>query len=334
MCSYRHTLVWGCLALLALASARVDAGSYDATFLVSNVPDLAVITDPLLKNPWGVSYGPTSPFWVSNAGSGTATLYSGTDASNFTKVSLEVSIPGGNPSGQVFNGTNDFSGSHFIFAGLNGTINSWTSGTTADLQATVKGSAYTGIAMGQNSEGLDFLFAANARAGRIDVFDATFQRVDTGDGFTDPELDPNFSPFNIQNIGGTLFVTYTNIAEQDRGGVINMFDMDGNFMGRFADGGTLNSPWGMALAPDNFGDFSNALLVGGFGDGRISAFDPNTGAFLGLLKDDDGNPWVFERLWTLIFGNGGQGGDPNTLYFTAGINNEQDGLLGSLQPTP
>jgi len=287
-----------------------------------------------LKNPWGMAFGPTGPFWAANAGTSTATIYSGSDASDFTKLSLEVSIPGGNPSGLVFNSTNDFGNSLFIFAGLNGTINSWSGGTTADLQATVDGAVYTGIAMGTNSEGLDFLYAANAVAGTVDVFDASFQLVDTAGAFTDPDLDANFSPFNIVNIGGTLLVTYLNSADEDHGGIINQFDMDGNFLRRFAEGGSLNAPWGLATAPENFGEFGNALLVGGFGDGRISAFDPNTGAFLGLLKDDDGNPWVFERLWTLKFGNGGQGGDPGILYFTAGINDEQDGLFGSLQPTP
>ena len=324
--------VLGGLALLALIPALGRAGSYQATFLVSDIPDLALITDPSLINPWGVSFSATSPFWVSNAGTSTATLYSGSDDTNFAKNSLVVSIPGGAPSGQVNNSTTDFGGAHFIFAGLNGTINSWSSGTVADLRATVPDAGYTGITMGADSAGNNLLFAANHRAGTIDVFDADFNLVDSGNSFIDPDLDPSFTPFNVQNIGGTVYVMYQSLDTPAQGGVVNMFDTDGNFQGRFTNGGSLNAPWGITIAPDDFGQFSNAVLVGGFGDGRISAFDANTGAFIDFLKDDDGNPWVFDHLWTLTFGNGGSGGDPSTLYFTAGINNEQDGLFGSFTP--
>lgn len=327
----RMTVVLGLVSLAIPSFARADF--YEAVNLVSDVPGLALITDPLLSNPWGVAISASSPFWVANAASSTATLYAGTDETNFTKNPLEVQIPGGRPAGQIFNGNGaEFGGTRFIFSGLNGTINGWSSGTTAALEVTVDGAAYTGLAMGTSSAGQDLLFAANVRAGSVDVFDTNYQQVDTGGGFSDPDLDPKFHPFNVQNFGGVLFVTYENTVERDRDGVVNMFDTDGNFLGRFADGGTLNSPWGLALAPADFGEFSNAMLVGGFGDGRISAFDPNTGDFLGLLKDDDGNPWVFERLWTLTFGNGGSGGAANTLYFAAGINNEVNGLFGLVRP--
>lgn len=331
---YIHRItVLGALAMLALTPSGGWADSYQATFLVSNVPGMAEITDPLLQNPWGVSFSSSSPFWISNAGSSTSTLYSGDVNGNpLTKAGLEVSIPGGPPTGQVNNSTGDFGGAIFIFAGINGTLSAWSGGTQAALVATVDGASYRGLALGTDSTGANLLYAANVRGGTVDVFDANFQLVDNGGAFTDPDLDPDFTPFNVVNFGGVLMVTYKSISDPDEGGAINMFDTDGNFLGRFTDGGTLNAPWGLALAPDTFGEFSGALLVGGFGDGRISAFDPNTGDFLGLLKDSEGNPWVFERLWALIFGNGGSGGDPNTLYFTAGINAQQDGLFGSLLP--
>jgi uncharacterized protein (TIGR03118 family) len=315
-----------------MGTAMAQAGSYKATYLVSDIDGLAEITDAHLVDPWGVSFSATGPFWVSNAGTATSTVYSGdVNGSQFMQNSTIVNIPGP-PTGQVRNTTSGFDGASFIFAALNGTISAWSSGSDAVLKATVNGAVYTGLALGTSSTGDNFLYAANSGAGSVDMFDAHYQQVDTTGLFVDPNLDPNFYPFNVQNIGGILYVTYENKANPNSGGVVNTFDTDGNFLMRISQGGTLNAPWGVAIAPDNFGDFSNALLVGGFGDGRISAFDPNTGDFLGLLRDDDGNPWVIDGLWALVFGNGGSAGDQTTLYFTAGINNERDGLMGSLKP--
>jgi uncharacterized protein (TIGR03118 family) len=329
------------------------ASGFIETNLVSDIPGLALITDPHLINPWGVALNPTGAFWVSDAGSGVATLYSGdVNGSPFVRNPLVVTIPPapggtqGQPSGQVFNNTSDFvvrSGAAsgpalFIFAGLDGTISGWNPGvpaggtsTQAELEATVPGASYRGLAIGNNGSG-NFLYAANLAGGRIDVFDKNFMLTRLAGSFTDPALPAGFTPFNIRSMNGVLFVTYQNSRDPDHGGVVDTFDMNGNFQRRIATGGPLNAPWGVVMAPSNFGTFSNDLLIGNFGDGRISAYDPNTGAFLGQLMGTNGQPLVFERLWRLTFGNGVTAGDSNTLYFTAGINNEKDGLFGSLRP--
>jgi uncharacterized protein (TIGR03118 family) len=334
MCNLRAIGASIALVLSAMVSAPGRADFYQATFLVSDIQDLGQITDPLLVNPWGVAFAPTGPFWVSNFGSATATVYAGdSNGDPLVKVPVEISIPGGSPTGIVSNGTSDFGGAIFIFAGFNGTINAWSFGNTeAVVVATVDGASYTGLAMGQDSDGNNLLYAANGNAGTIDVFDGDFNLLDTGGAFADPDLDPKYTPFNIQNIKGTLYVTYINSDDEDHGGALATFDADGNPLGILAIDGILNAPWGLALAPAQFGTFSNKLLVGNFGDGRISALDPDNGDFLGFLSDDNGNPWVFEDLWALTFGNGGAAGDSNTLYFTAGINDQQDGLFGSLKP--
>jgi uncharacterized protein (TIGR03118 family) len=312
-----------------------------------------VVVDPNLKNPWGISLSATSPFWVANQRSGTATLYAGDvvqpdgSRSPFTMNSLVVTVP--SPTGTVFNGTTGFLLSNgqparFIFDGTNGTISAWNGGTQAEVKATIPGAVYTGLDMGSTAAG-DFLYAANMSQGRIDVFNTNFQLVTPGPAefvFSDPNLPQGltpYRPFNIDNIDGTLYVTYRNSADPEHGGIVDAFDTDGHFLRRVVSGG-VNAPWGLTLAPEGFGPFGGALLVGNFGlgDGKINAYDPNTGQFLGYLTNADGNPLAFEGLWYLSFGNGGSGGDPNTLYFTAGINRTgagsfgaADGLFGSIQ---
>jgi uncharacterized protein (TIGR03118 family) len=334
---------------LALA-APVAAQLYRQVNLVSDISGVATITDPLLTNPWGVSFNPTGPFWVSNQGSSTATVYAVSGASDVSKVALTVNTPGF-PSGQVFNGSSGFVVSQggasgpasFIFAQLNGTISGWNMSvpppippatlSTQAIQAATGAptpGAYTGIALGTRSSGT-FLYAANNSAGRIDVFDSTFAQVTVPGGFVDASLPPGDLPFNIVNIGGSLYVTYSGTT-----GVVNVFDTDGHFVKRFATGGTLLNPWGVALAPADFGKFSNAVLIGSFnfgnpaaGPGRISAFD-QSGAFLGLLEDTTGAPLSIDGLWTLTFGNGQKGGASNVLYFTAGIQGQAHGVFGRL----
>jgi uncharacterized protein (TIGR03118 family) len=298
-----------------------------------------VIVDPLLVNPWGIALSDTSPFWVANQGTGTSTLYSGTDESNFMKNPLEVSIPN-SPTGAVFNDTTDFMLSNgqparFIFAGLDGSIIGWNGGNQGERTITIPGAVYTGLDMGSTPAG-NFLYAANVSQGRIDVFDANFQLVTSGPvdfTFSDPDLPPGltpYKPFNIDNLDGTLYVSYRNSGDPEHGGIVDAFDMDGNFLRRVVSGG-VNAPWGLALAPDGFGTFGGDLLVGNFGlgDGKINAYDPITGQFRGYVTDADGNPLAVEGLWYLVFGNGGSGGDPNTLYFTAGINRNGPGSLGA-----
>jgi uncharacterized protein (TIGR03118 family) len=223
-----------------------------------------------------------------------------------------------------------------MFATLNGSIAGWNPGlmTMAETKVPASGAVYSGLALANNGSG-NFLYAANGAEGRIDVFNGSFQPTSLAGSFSDPTLPSGFTPYNIQNIGGTLYVTYEN--EDEGGGVINAFDANGNFLNRVTAneaGGPLKSPWGLALAPAGFGPFGNALLVGNEDDGRISAFDPSTGSFLGQLLDPNGDPIANTGLWGLVFGNGANGTSPNVLYFAAGINEEVHGLFGSIAVVP
>ena len=331
-------------ALMALLALPANAQFYKQTNLVSDIAGMAQIQDPQLVNPWGVSLSTRSPFWVSNAGSSVSTLYSvDPTTGTVTKASLVVSVPV--PSGQVHNGiTTDFllSGSPaaFIFAGLNGNVYGWTGGSSATLAASGPSpAAYTGITIGLLA-GSQNLYTANPAGNRIDVYDHTFANVNASFAgkWIDLTLPAGLVPFNIASINGQLFVSYTPANPMMTGpGVINVFDTAGNFLRRFATGGTLLSPWGMVVAPSDFGAFSKALLVGNFnlgnsanGPGNISAFDLTTGNFLGLLQGTDSGPLQIDGLWQLIFGNGGSGGNPSVLYFSAGIQNQMHGLFGSL----
>ncbi|MCX5891142.1 MAG: TIGR03118 family protein [Deltaproteobacteria bacterium] len=282
------------LALSFLAFPAL-AGGYVQTNLVSDGFVPAKFTDPNLVNPWGISYAPTGPFWVSNNGTGTSTLYNGAG----TPQGLVVIIPpptGGTgpatPTVQVFNGTSAFNGYLFIFATEDGTISGWKGGTTATLLVdnSAAGAVYKGLALGNNGAG-NFLYVANFHRGAIDVFNSNFSPVVLPGSFSDPNLPSGYAPFNVQNLGGSLYVTY---ALQDAtkhddvpgpgNGYVNVFDLNGNLQRRLISQGPLNSPWGLALAPAKFGTFSNALLVANFGDGRINAFAPLTGNLLGTFK--------------------------------------------------
>ena len=347
-------------ALVWIAPACLAAGVYLQTNLVSDLPGMAAHTDSHLVNPWGIASSANSPFWVADNHTGVSTLHD----SSGTPQSLVVTVPPalagtvGSPDGIVFNGSSDFevspgSPAHFIFATEDGTISGWASGTTAVIKVgSASGAVYKGLAIGNNGTA-NFLYATNFHANAVNVFDHNYAPVTLSVGnFSDPTIPMGYAPFNIQNINngstvaGVLYVTY---ALQDatghddvpgpRHGFINKFDLNGNLLGRFASQGTLNSPWGMALAPAGFGEFGGDLLVGNFGDGRINAFDPATGAFLGQLNDGSGNPITIKGLWGLHFGNGGSGGDPNTLYFAAGIPGpagmvEDHGLFGSISVVP
>lgn len=304
--------------------------------LVSDQPGLAAHTDPNLINPWGISFSSTSPFWVSNAGSGTSTLYNGTG----TPLPLVVTIPGV-PTGQAFTG-GAFAGDTFVFATENGTIAGWRGalGTTAEPLYTSPdpSSSYLGLAFANPGTG-GLLYAANFGAGRIDVLKPDGLTALSG-SFTDPDLPAGYSPFNIQKLGSSLYVTYALLGDDgdevvgSGNGFVNKFDLDGNLLGRVASGGLLNAPWGVALAPAGFGNLGGSLLVGNFGDGTIHAYDPTSGDFIATLRDSFGGTLSIDGLWALTFGNGGNGGDPNRLYFTAGPEDETHGLMGSLSPVP
>src|SRR5438309_2116506 len=294
-------LVTACLvATVWLASPCAAQNNYIQHNLVSDIPGLANHTDPNLANPWGIASSATSPFWVSDNHTGVSTLYNSTG----TPLALIVTVPppsGGippsAPTGVVFNATSDFqvagpgTAAHFIFATEDGTIAGWNSGTNAILEVdnSAAGAVYKGIALGNNGIS-NFLYAANFHSGAIDVFNGSFAPTTLAGHFTDPNLPAGFAPFNIQNIGGSLLVTYAlqDAAKHDDvagpgNGFVDQFDLNGVLERRLISDGALNSPWGLAIAPGAFGAFSNDLLVGNFGDGHIHAFDPTTGAFLGTL---------------------------------------------------
>jgi uncharacterized protein (TIGR03118 family) len=339
------------LGLLASTANTALAVAFSQTNLVSDIPGLAAITDPNLVNPWGVSFSTTSPFWVSDQGTNLATLYrvTGTGVSIAPLVVGIPTTPSGpqGPTGQVFNNTPAFQVNNapasFIFADLNGTISAWNGsvGTTAQVKATTPGAVYTGLAIGSNAGG-PLLYAANGAQNRIDVFDGSFAPVSLGPtAFKDSDARlAGLVPFNVQNIGGNIYVTYAlagraaQISAPEGVGAVAIFDTSGNLLQTLVAGSKLASPWGITLAPAGFGEFGGDLLVGNFSFAvsEINAFDPVTGAFLGTLTDAGGHPIINSGLWAIKFRDAASGADPNTLFFSAGINQERDGLFGSLTP--
>jgi uncharacterized protein (TIGR03118 family) len=349
------------LPTVAIGAVCMGAGQsradYIQTNLVSDIPGLALIDDSELANPWGISESARSPFWISDQGKNATTLYDVTDITNVAKVNINapnglVAIPttaGGpqGPTGQVSNSNPssfpvDFGGNgnsaHFIFANLNGTISAWDTGTTAYVQATTPGAVYTGLTI---NTAQTRIYAANgAGTGSVDVFGGSFAPVNVAGAFADPNLPLGYVPFNVQDIGGKVYVTYApagranQIAATAGMGIVDVYSEDGTLQKRLiSTGGALASPWGLALAPKGFGEFGGDLLVGNFSyaDSTIDAFDPNTGAFLGSIPIDAGNNTP-GGLWDLAFGNGVSGGDPNTLYFVDGLNGENDGLFAAIVP--
>lgn len=340
----------------AAASATVEQTNLvtdSQEFLTSLGFSSAATVDPLLINPWGMSYGPTGPFWVSNQGSDTSTLYNGSGG----KVPLTVNIPHSTagphgPTGQVFNDTSGFvmeggSKAVFLFANLDGSISGWapSNGTTAQRVVRAgdggRPAVYTGLAIG--AVGADsFLYAANELTGHIDVFNSAFAPTSLAGNFVDPGPNPdNLRPFNIQALGGQLYVAYAVAGQsQDEAalgqGFVSVFNSDGTFVRRIAEGGPLSSPWGMAIAPAGFNGLDGALLVGNFSEnfGTINAFRLSDGKFLGSLRDRGGAAVVIPYLWALLPGNGGNGGAADQLYFSAGIGEEEHGLFGTFGAVP
>jgi len=347
------TLLWSVIAGAGPASAGTG---YIQSNLVSDLPGVATFLDPNLKNPWGMASTPTSPIWVADNHTGVATLYNGSGVAQALVVTIPPPAGGTGPSaptGNVFNAsTTDFTvagagtAAHFIFATEDGTIAAWNSGTSAVLKVdnSASGAVYKGLAIGNNGVG-NFLYATNFSAGTIDVFNGSFSTTTLAGNFTDPNLPAGFAPFGIQNIGGILFVTY---AKQDAAkhddvagpgnGYVNRFDTNGNLLSRFASGGALNSPWGLATAGANFGDLSGLILIGNFGDGKINGFHAATGTFVNTLNNPAGNPIAIPGLWALLFGNGGTGGLTSELFFSAGIPGpdevEDHGLFGKFAAVP
>ncbi len=340
------------VCLLAFIAASLNrplaADTFAQNNLVSDLPGMAAVTDSNLKNPWGMSFSPTSPIWVSNQGSNTSTLYSGTG----TPAALVVSVPPTSPpptgpTGQVFNSTaSDFvlangTKATFLFDTLAGTVNGWNggSGTTASVVLTTAGASYTGLALGNNGSA-NYLYAANfVSGGGITVLNSSFSTATLPGTFTDPNLPSGYEPYNIQNVNGKLYVEYAQInpatgrAVTGLGlGYVDVFDTNGNLLQRLVSGGQLDAPWGVAIAPSGFGSFGNDVLIGNFGNGEINVYDPTSGTYIGTLSNATGAPLVNSGLWGIAFGN--SAANPNALYFAAGINNEADGLFGDIVAVP
>jgi uncharacterized protein (TIGR03118 family) len=340
-------------AVVPGAISAAGANAYVQHNLVADVAGVADVTNPNLVNPWGIATSATSPFWVNDGGTGLATAFNSAGTANGVQPTVPAGVAGSSPStptGIVYNGTGGFvlSAGHaasFIFATADGTLSGWASAVNSSL-AFVKvdkspsGAIYTGLAISSGSTG-PYLYAANFHTGAIDVFDTNWAAASLPGGFVDPAVPAGFAPFNIQNLGGKLYVTY---AKQDANkrfdvagvgnGYVSVFDLSGNLLQHLVSSGPLNSPWGVAIAPANFGAFANALLVGNFGDGLIHAFDPATGILLGTLQNLSGAAISIPGLWGLIVGNGGNGGDPSTLYFAAATSSLTHGIFGDLQPAP
>jgi uncharacterized protein (TIGR03118 family) len=348
--------VAGVLAAPMGTANAAGAGTFQQVNLVSDQPGVAALTDPFLVNPWGISHGPNTPVWVSDNGAdpNQTTLYRTDMGAAVTKAPLVVTIPDSDPTGQVFNSTQqtanptfDVPGAGggapaaFIFTGEAGKLFAWNgnAGTTAvQVGPEVDGAVYKGLALIQGPSG-PLLLATDFHNNRVAAFDGSFNLVSTPGMFHDPFLPPRYAPFNVAEINGQVFVSY---AKQDPDahddvagpahGFIDVYNTDGSFARRFASHGVLNSPWGMTIAPQSFGRFGGDLLVGNFGNGRIHAFDPRTGGVRGILRGTSGRPLAIDGLWALVVGDPAAGGT-DAIWFSAGPDGESHGLLGLLQPS-
>jgi uncharacterized protein (TIGR03118 family) len=366
--STRHIVLTASMALVtgltigaATAARASDADRADQasvafvqTNLDSNIAGRAKVPDPNLQNGWGIAFAPGGPFWVNDNHAGISTLYAG----DGSIVPLVVTIPPpmgsqsgfvSSPTGMIWNATSGFlvPGSKipaaFIFDTEDGTISAWNfnvdpANAVLAVDNSPSGAVYKGLAFGTNVNGNN-LYATNFHAGTIEVFDKNFAAATTDGKFVDRHVPSGFAPFGIQNIDGDLWVTY---AKQDAdkhddvggpgAGFVDVFDTDGHLLRRFAEHGALNSPWGLARAPYSFGQFSGDILVGNFKDGRINAFD-SRGNFHGALRRPDGHPVSIDGLWALAFG-GGAKSSPESLYFTAGPDDETNGVFGVINADP
>lgn len=311
------------------------------TNLASDQSGVARSTDPDLVNAWGIVASGTSPFWISANGTGKSVLYNGAGQ----KLGLVVTIPGdGSVTGVAFaNVAGSFNGDTFLFDSEDGTVSGWRGalGTSAETLVTASSAnVYKGLTDATTSLGT-YAYLANFRAGTIDVLKGSAADPSLPGTFTDPALPAGYAPFNVLNLGGVLYVTYAvqDAAKHDDvagpgNGIVDQFDLNGNFVKRLVTGGALNSPWGLAIAPAGFGDVGGDLLVGNFGDGMIHAYNPTSGALVETLQDTTGHPLSIDGLWGLRFGNGAGSGSTSTLYFTAGPGGESHGLFGDIVATP
>jgi len=335
--AFRHNLLFAALLMVALSLASnlafAECGlAYSATTLVKNTGKKG---DKQLINPWGLAYGPSAPFWLSDEGSGLSTLYTGAGV----KQSLVVTIPTaagsgvGSPTGIVYNGSTEFKidnwTSAFLFATLDGTISGWShfdpNNALIGVNNSASGAIYTGLAITSHSSG-NLLYAADFWNDKVDVYNGTFQLVNS---FTDTSLPAGYAPYGIQDIGGQVYVAFAR-TNGKTGGYIDIFDENGSFVKTLIKGKPLDLPWGIAMAPADFGVLSNTLLIGNNTNaGTISGFNPTTGAFVGTVKNSAGKNIVINQLWGIEFGGGSSSnGNTNQLFYTAGPKNNLNGVFG------
>jgi uncharacterized protein (TIGR03118 family) len=337
----------GLLAVSACSSgAPLAQQRLVQTNLVSNSGTAgAVTTDPNLVNSWGLVFSPAGPLWVADNGTGLATVYSSVGAIQPLVVTIPPPAGGTSPSaptGEVFNPTGNFLGDKFIFATEDGTISGWQAGTNAVLRIDQSAghSVFKGLAI-TTLPNTTRLFATDFHNGVVATYDGGYMPIVTEGRFIDPNLPAGFAPFGIQAVGTTVIVTYAlqdEDAHDDVAGVgngfVDLFTVDGQFQQRLVSNGRLNSPWGIAIAPSDFGALSSAVLIGNFGDGLINAYHPTSGVQLAIAADPSGNTLAIDGLWSLVFGNDTAGAAHNQLFFTAGPNGETGGLLGRLDLAP
>jgi uncharacterized protein (TIGR03118 family) len=324
------------LAVAQLIVPGLARAQYEVTNLVSNQEKTAKTTDPLLVNAWGLTHPPGGPWWISDNNSGWSTLYD----NHGTKNPLDVLIPTaggdgpGSPTGTVFNGSSSefkIKGAPavFLFATLDGTISGWVPSVNrnaAMIAVTTPGASYTGLAISTNPSGNVLLAVDNAN-NKIDIYDDTFKLLKS---VTDTTLPAGFSAFGIQDFGGIVYVSFAANSGAN-GGFVDIFSEDGTRLKQLISGGVLNQPWGFAIAPKNFGEFSNTLLVSNnvTNTGTINAFNAITGQFVGALRDASGEIIHIDQLWGIQFGDGtGSNGNTNQLFFTSGPDNNFAGLFG------
>jgi uncharacterized protein (TIGR03118 family) len=328
----------GLVFLFVLAATAQAGNTFSVTNLVTNDQSVnpAQITDPNLVNPWGVSFSSTSPLWVSDNGTNVSTLYSITPSDKVSEVTsptlFPVNIPGG-PTGQVNNGsTTAFNGDPFVFVTLGGAVDGWRPalGNTASdtFQAASSANSYTGATL-VTVNGDSYLLAANNKTGNIDVIPGTSGQPALSGNFKDPGLPTGATPYNVQVLNGVVYVTYNQ-------GFVDAFTTSGAFIARVGSGGSLDNPWGLAIAPTSFGNLAGDLLVGNLNSGQISVFNLSTDTAQGVLTGTNGAPIVIQDLWALYVGNnsGSGSGSNQQVYFTAGSNGYADGLLGAIQAVP
>lgn len=338
------------LGLVCASTATAGPFVRQTSIVASDPATTAIAHNPNLINAWGIARSATSPFWISAADTGLSPIYRG----NGTLVNTITVTPApgnttGSPTGIVNNPTSGFqltpgNNARFLFATEDGTISGWNPLVNATASVimvdnSAGGANYKGLTLGTSSSGT-FLYAANFGQGRIDVYDSSFAAVSLPGSFTDPTLPAGYSPFNVQALGGRLFVTYAPESGGDEvtgagNGIVDEYDLAGNLVARVASNGVLNAPWGLDFAPATWDAFAGALLVGNFGDGRINMFDPATYAFLGTLMDvRDRRPLEIDGLWALMNGSGSSLTSADFVYFSAGPDDEAQGLFGSLAIVP